>query len=150
MATITARVQLRGAESFDGHGHKFKRNQVKVLSNPADIRYFQMQPAFKVTILGKAAPAKPTTSAPPAPAGAAGEGGQGDDAPEGEDGGSEAETGEGDSEDGEPSGPLPWKPGMRKAELLAAAESRGIAVTEDDNKATIVQMLREHDEDQAG
>jgi len=137
--TITARVQLRTGTTFDGRGHKFKKGQVKILSNAADITYFQNQPAFKVSILSKAPPVAATTpekrSAPPR-----------DSSPPLGNEDATADEGSGESDEG----PLEWKPSMRKAELLAAAASRGMAVTEDDRNADIIQMLREYDEDQAG
>jgi hypothetical protein len=36
---------------------------------------------------------------------------------------------------------------MKKADLLAAAESRGIAVTPEDKVSEIVQLLREWDDE---
>jgi len=144
--TISARVQFRTGTTFDGRGHKFKQGQTKVLSNKADIAYFQNQPAFKVTILSKAPPvsAKEDPEKPSAPPRAAAT------PMEGEDDSSSDESGDGDESGTDGDGLLEWRPNMRKAELLAAAESRGMAVTEDDRNADIIQMLREFDEDKAG
>jgi hypothetical protein len=141
-STITARVQLRDCATFQGHGHKFKRGQVKVLSNADDIAYFQRQSVFRVTIL-ETAPAAPSTSAPasqPPPPSAKPAVKTTDDG-----GGNE-----GSGETSQGSGVLPWKASMKKADLLAAAHSRGMAVTEDDRNADIIQMLREYDEDLEG
>jgi hypothetical protein len=131
-----ARVELRGSASHRAMGRPefTKRGQVRYLSNADDIAYFKSQAAFKVVDLeppsnaGKpekkgvtVASSKPKPSVPPPPPPPPPEG-EGEDLP-------------------------PWKPSMSKAELIEAAAARGIAVTPEDKKADVIELLRMHDED---
>lgn len=129
MASASVRL-LKGA-SFNGRGYTFKTNgETKLITNDGDIAYFKGNQRFKVTDLKGAAPAAPARkSKPPAP-------------PQPSTNTSDDDAGGG--------GPLPWKGNMKKVDLIAAAESRDIAVTEDDKVADIVQLLREWDDENNG
>ena len=124
----SANVRLLQGSSFDGGGHSFKHNgETKIITNAADIAYFKGNARFKVTDMKPAAApaASSAKKAPPqSPSQTSAEGGDG--------------------------GPLPWKGNMKKVDLVAAAMSRDIAVTEDDKVADIVQLLREWDDGSNG
>lgn len=136
MSAAYARVELRDSASHRAAGYPdFKKGQVRYLTKPSDIAYFKGQSSFKVTDLeppaaepdapskkgkGKAKPAAPSSAKP-----------EGDGEDEGEDG---------------PKFPQ-WKPSMNKTDLTAAAEARGIAVTDGEKKADLIDLLRMFDED---
>lgn len=123
----SATVKLMKGCSFDGHGHKFKTNgETKIITTDSDIAYFKANPRFLVKLMKPAA--APARSAARAPAASSNK--------------NPAEGGDG--------GPLPWKGNQKKVDLIAAAESRDIAVTEDDKVADIVQLLREWDDENNG
>lgn len=113
-----------GGASYTVRGYKFKKAETKILTNEGDIAYFKASSSFMVKDL---VTSQPTESKPQAKAGKSdgGDGGNGDN------------------------GPLPWKVGMKKTDLIAAAESRGIAVTADDKVPEIIQLLKEHDDSTA-
>lgn len=139
MASIRASISLKEGLTYEGRGLKMKKGETKYLTKKADIAYFQRQSRFKVVIIGDDNKPVPRP-APPAPSAVVEpDDGEGEGTEEGDDD---------DDDDGEDSGPLPWRVGMKKAELIAAAESRGMAVTTSDTNPEILKMLKEHDEDQ--
>lgn len=54
-----ARVQLQGAESFDGRGKKFVKGKPQIITNAADIEYYQRHAAFTVSMLTTVKPKEP-------------------------------------------------------------------------------------------
>lgn len=48
---MRAKVMLIGSNTHTGNGMKFTKNQPKILTNPSDIRYYQNQSGFLVTLL---------------------------------------------------------------------------------------------------
>jgi hypothetical protein len=120
-----ANVRLVVGSSYRARGYEFnKKGDTKMITNAGDIAYFAACSSFKVSMI-KAKPAV-AAAASPARAPAA--------APE--------------PAEAKPEGPLPWKVGMKKKELIASAESRGIAVSENDKLPEIIQLLKEWDEQQ--
>ena len=138
----SANVRLMKGRSYRGRGYTFTHNgEIRTLTNAADILFFENNSRFQVKRMeGTVASASPEAKKPPAKKPPAKK-------PEPEDGEDEGEADGGEDTEGEAQGPLPWKQGQKKALLIAAAESRGIAVTADDTAAAIVQLLKEWDED---
>jgi hypothetical protein len=135
-----ARVELRGSSSHRAMGRPefTKRGQVRYLSNADDIAYFKAQSAFKVVDLEPPSKdAKPVAAVKPAPA-------RRQPPPPMFQPPAPAETDEPPPEVEELP---PWKPNMSKQDLIEAAAARNIAVTPDDKKADIIELLRMHDED---
>lgn len=65
-----ARVELRSALSHTARGRQFKKGAPQILTNPADILFYQQQSEFSVTLLeeDKPAPVAPAkVKAAPAP-----------------------------------------------------------------------------------
>lgn len=63
-----AKVELRGAVSYDGRGRKFIKGRAQIIDNDADIAYFKATPEFTVTLLREVKPkvvAKPAAMAEP-------------------------------------------------------------------------------------
>lgn len=140
-----ARVQLIGSESFAAPRRpSFKKGQVRYLTNAADIKYFQAQSGFRVETMdveqakrtavrdskhfGKVefqTPPPPESKPAPAPASAPASAPAGDAPPE----------------------LPPWNTGMSVKKLLKAAKARNIAVSDDDKKADLIELLRMYDED---
>jgi len=48
-----ARVELKGCLTFQGKGRTFKKGSPQILTNPADIMYYQQQAVFVVTMLSE-------------------------------------------------------------------------------------------------
>ena len=48
---IRARVELKGSLTHNGNGRAFTKGSPQILTNPADIRYYEQQAGFSVTIL---------------------------------------------------------------------------------------------------
>lgn len=73
MANTRAKVELMGSETHTGRGRTIERGKPVILTNPSDIRYYQSQGGFTVTVLedaaakpaGKPAKGKPAKPAPP-------------------------------------------------------------------------------------
>ena len=129
MAEASAIVRLIKGSSFNGHGYSFPtKNVTRVITNPADIQFFERNQRFKVVFTKPAKGSKkptPVAAAPPPPST------------------SPASNEEGEEEKQEP---LPWRSNSKKADLLAAALSRNIAATSDDKAAVLVQLLKDHDD----
>lgn len=123
-----ASVKLMQGASFNGGGHHFGKAETKIISNAADIAYFEANPRFRVTKMAEPGPAKPAAKTAAKAA---------ESDPPATDG---DETSEGDD------GPLPWNKTMKKVDLQEAAESRDIAFTPQDTNAALVQLLTEWDE----
>ncbi len=63
-----ARVELRTGLTHHGNGRVFKKGQPQILSNLADIRYYQQEGSFVVTVLGETpAPVAKTSAPKPSP-----------------------------------------------------------------------------------
>jgi hypothetical protein len=122
-----ASVKLMRGSSYNGRGYRFGKSETKIISDDADIAYFKGNSRFRVTMMEGAPTPTPAKSKAEVKAPA----------------GTEPEDNSADGGDG----PLPWTKAMKKADLLAAAENRGIAVTPEDKVATIVQLLTEWDEE---
>lgn len=137
MATA-ASVKLLRAKSYTVRGYHFaKTGATKIITKPGDIAYFKNNSAFQVKYVGPDGKPLRPGAAPQAESPRA--------APhnEGSEDGSEDDT---PDEGEEAQAVLPWRVGMKKAELVAAANSRNIAVTEDDRVPDIIQLLKEWDE----
>jgi len=48
---MRARVELKGCLSHRGNGREFKMGNPQILTNPADIKYYQGQADFTVTVM---------------------------------------------------------------------------------------------------
>jgi len=48
---LRARVELRGSLTHDHGGRVFKKGSPQILTNPAEIKYYQGQAGFAVTVL---------------------------------------------------------------------------------------------------
>ncbi len=51
MATMKARVELRGAMSHLAGGRKFLKGKPQILTNPSEIAYYKAQGGFSVTMM---------------------------------------------------------------------------------------------------
>lgn len=56
MANMRAKVELLGSESHTGRGRTIERGKPLILTNPSDIRYYQAQGGFSVTMLDQPLP----------------------------------------------------------------------------------------------
>lgn len=115
-----ASVKLTGCASWEGRARKFsRRGDTKILTDTADIAFFKSNGNFIVKDLADApkakAKAKPAVPNPPPP------------------------SGDGKAEDG----PTPWKKNSNKATLIAACESRDIAVTDEETNGSLVALLED-------
>lgn len=55
-----ARVELLKSATHTARGRTFRKGQVQILTNSADILYYQQQPEFSVIVLEEDKPAAPT------------------------------------------------------------------------------------------
>lgn len=80
---MRARVELTGCLTHEGNGRKFKKGQPQILTNSSDIKYYQGQACFSVTVLEtKKSKVKEPEPDPSKDSGAGNTGGDDDDADE--------------------------------------------------------------------
>jgi hypothetical protein len=113
MATMRARVELRGSLSHTGMGRTFKKGSPQIITNPAEIEYYKSLGGFTVTVLPDVkVKGKPTAPPPP----------DGDD--DGESAYTEAELN-----------------GMTKAQLTEVAEEYELELDDAMKKADMVAAI---------
>jgi hypothetical protein len=159
MANMRAKVELLGSETHTGRGRTIERGKPVILTNPSDIRYYQAQGGFSVTILEDASakpaakPVKGGKPAKPAPPPVEEDSDDDDSDDDDSDADDDSDDGEGegsedgdseDSEDGEAS------PVYKKAQLEAltkpalvelAKDSFGLELNAADSKGKLVAAI---------